>query len=516
MQKVTNKPVLPILRFVGKTNKAARVDLLNQICREAKGDAATCVAAIHYFCTTTFETEGETTVKIPKKNKEKLAPTTGDERLPDLECDEVKSFFREVDLQFKNAISATFGDFTSFTTLLLDLETIDSLVQKLKDGNELRFHYRSESNRLGIKDDENKASPELRRNVLHHCLGAAKYRGQRNVPHFARANTAAFFAAGDAPLQVLQVTGLCCSKSTLAQDAKDWLEIDNESGVSRVLTKARKSIANAFESSNDDYECCIFIYDNCQKCGRVKFQRNGRTSDFTKGTCSCYVKPVHVKKRAEHGNPSEDGNLEVGDGQVSNDEASNCAGVNDVKVTYIDQAIPSFSGTFPKFEAITTNLKRMRAVRPGKKHPFSEQETTGKRVAAYMDTTLYAFRGSSTGKLLADVERKKGLAVEKCINYETLLTDMRCFIPRTVKLWRGKTDVSQFLIMPVSAMDETTTLESGAFILSALVDCGILERHADPKHQGRELYKAKENWLKILEKHPIWIDALSPFELRKM
>ncbi len=68
MQKETNKPVLPKLRFVGKTNKAACVDLLNQICREADGDAATCVAAIHYFCSTTFDTEGETTVKIPKKN----------------------------------------------------------------------------------------------------------------------------------------------------------------------------------------------------------------------------------------------------------------------------------------------------------------------------------------------------------------------------------------------------------------------------------------------------------------
>jgi hypothetical protein len=298
--------------------------------------------------------------------------------------------------------------------------------------------------------------------VLQHFLLGSRCRSQKSISSYALSYTAASIAAKDTEMAALQMIGLCCSRKSINNYAKEWFQYEPKAPDNKIFSKMKLALSPSLFT--------LSVYDNCQGNQRI-IQRAGHTSDFTKGTVQAIVKTslIEIPKRSMV-----------------------------VPITYIDQVIPSTAGMFP-FEALKNTHDCIVAMDPEKTqlvaHP--EIDITGKRLSTYMKALKQA---CNYGKSI-DLFNRNYVKQNDCLpdsfsdlprKLIKLLRDAACFQARTVKSWRGEEEVTEIMLFPISSVDETKIESNGGILVNTEYLCGMIRKEWDNK-KNRVIFKAVDD-----------------------
>ena len=166
-----------------------------------------------------------------------------------------------------------------------------------------------------------------------------------------------------------------------------------------------------------------------------------------------------------------------------------------VKITYLDQVIPSPHGMLP-FETYAILDPSVYFRNDSVEGEDVSTDLTGKRVECYCDFVRMAYGVHRLRKLVPrfkdvgfnfqqseNVRAFEAMELSSCLYQNNLHHDgessyyyrMYQFQRNTTMIWRGKSSAAELLIPPFSPEDETTNKGAAKVILSLLLFFGILE-----------------------------------------
>jgi hypothetical protein len=438
-----------------KKNKAIQQALFNRIALELWGDASSMLLL-------------QTAYKS-------ISPTKPcDEDADCLEAQrKAEKFHIDFDGGCEKAIVDSIGTFVSLQQEILTQKWMHKMTVRFKEDlpDEFKkiwdqFDFDRQVTKNGILQEHRTAQYERR--VFWNYISMRRQKNPSN--HLAMANiVGASQMASSASESVRKPSvffGAAAAKQTVEQ---------------RLYKYHEEHFKKNMEASLADSYFYLFPFDNWQKGKNKKFQEQGSSNDFRKGTAGMFVKPVTPPTWTE---PLPE-NAKV-------------------KITYVNQAVPAPYGMFPferlvgntltvadrtslflqtglKLQGQTEMADQRTAMVDERIQGASQFDFSGKRVNAYSDlldvseSLIMIHRHLSTGKRPAflpdtfgggEFENSVMSSLSQCRKREGIYNVARNIQAWTVKDWRpGHGAIGEVLLLPVRDLDETTNLGAGTFLL---------------------------------------------------
>ena len=352
-------------------------------------------------------------------------------------------FIARLDAVFEQAWKSCFEGFSAVKSDIVSMELIDGLTKDFKQTCPL--HYEAVRVRLNYHN----RPPALfnEKMILMKFLQDCKLVNGQWLPYYMRCFTAAFMPCGTNAFVPFVANGITCCKTTMLRDADTWLSTPrNPLPLTPPAHQADPLIMQKTRATLSSSKMFLAIYDNAQKQSHLAFQQGAQSSTSTKCTMRMFVQL-----------------------RTNNSETA-CQAT--VPLTYVKQPIPSPFG-MPAFELLSDPLSCIRDKAPNSP---AAVDVTGSRVAGYMSALSHAFMGSQIFDQAARM-RMWPEAMPGALHELSILYDR--FQRRSVESWKGPEAPTNFLILPVSMADETTTLGSAQIILDLMVCCGMLQKQLD-------------------------------------
>ncbi len=299
------------------------------------------------------------------------------------------------------------------------------------------------------------------RMVLYQFIAMNRIRNSQTFSWWALCNAAARYGSHDVQARAnLSVHyGISITQNSLQQKLSPF----NDYGGLMKACETKLSLSGYFG---------ISVWDNSQLVTPLKFQRGGRLSVSSKVTSRIFVKPYEPTYGT-----TQPAALRI--------DSPNKPGP--VKITYLDQAIPSPVG-MALFECHEDSYLQIQHIEDYES--ALDVDVTGLRVKAYIKLVLLSDEIVTQKRLISI--RGEGLYLEEPATDPTndtlLVADYlqpnrsrdgfyHCatrFQRRSTRKWRKDPPRATVLAPPVSPDDETTTRGAGKVILSILLLFGLL------------------------------------------
>ena len=450
--------------FTDKTNVIYIHHIYRQFCRETCGDVLATFAlttAYHrkmsIVSTETAEKIVADTVEDIMKNKMTFIGR------------EKSAFFEELDTFFKNAIEGSIAQFRNLNDPLVPQDVLIEFMDRVKSDESigLTHVWQALSNMRAIRSNETRSdhlvhSKEMQ--VFFQLLSLARQADPQRLIHWAFAHALAFYGWGirNKLQNLLHYWGFTCS--TWNRDEK--------------MQELLKSVEEKQRTTLSLLGAILFVFDNVQRGKHLDFQREGKSSDYVKGTQHLAIKIRPYTNKSWNGKqakmtydakqpfPSPAGFPAFESLRI--DSISDVAGVFVNLNSVVCQETPDFEGTrvaaYNKLRSIAHVLKEVkRCFWPDNVHPGTPLFDDAK--INIMQTIV---RSEETRSLFEGAKSFQGDVTEK---------------------WNPEVgDVTMAMMLGVSGLEEETGNQCGAHQLDELFRCGILIQKADGSWGLREDY----------------------------
>jgi len=382
-------------------------------------------------------------------------------------------FFKKVDNIFRRALENTLSEFQIYTLALIPLEQLEELMKEaIKLFPEI---WKGLCKMRNINPNYSRGkelilSKQLQ--VFFQLLSSARQADPKRLVYWSFVQAMASYGWGVAnKAQKFS----CYWGNTCHADTRD----------EKMKELTKNLIANQMKLLSG-LDAVIIVYDNFQRGQELKYQREGSSSNFVKGTHQM-TNQVRYWTMTQYDKKH-------------------------VEMTYVEQAIPSPSG-LPEFEKV--NTKSAKEVSQQFEHASmmeveTEPDFTGKRVKSYhelgevADTVHQVWRSFITENVdrtlsastfdNAKIDKMHKLVTSDGI--KTFVDGAKTFHDKATKSWNDEVDeVTKQLLLGLCALPEESAKQCGAITLDQLFRVGILIENKDGTWRLADNWKERRVYL---------------------
>ena len=256
--------------FKDKTNPTYIHHIYQQFCLETRGDTLATLALTTAYLRKMADITTKTTKAIEANSVEDMIRNEmtflGREK---------SAFFEELDTLFKKAIESSIAQFRNLNDPLVPQDVLIGFMDRVKSDESigLTHVWQALSNMRAIRSNETRSdhlvhSKEMQ--VFFQLLSLARQADPQRLIHWAFAHALAFYGWGirNKLQNLLHYWGFTCS--TWSRDEK--------------MQELLKSVEEKQRTTLSLLGAILFIFDNVQRGKHLDFQREGKSSDYVKGT----------------------------------------------------------------------------------------------------------------------------------------------------------------------------------------------------------------------------------------
>ena len=380
-------------------------------------------------------------------------------------------YFNKVDDIFKSALENTLSEFQIYTLALIPLEKLEELME---EAIELFLEIWKGLCKMRNINPNYSRGKELvlskQLQVFFQLLSSARQADPKRLVYWSFVQAMASYGWGVAnKAQKFS----CYWGNTCHADTRD----------EKMKELTKNLMANQMKLLSG-LDAVIIVYDNFQRGQELKYQREGSSSNFVKGTHQM-TNEVRYWTMTQY------------------DEKH-------VEMTYVEQAIPSPSG-LPEFEKV--NTKSAKEVSQQFEHATmmeveTEPDFTGERVKSYhelggvADTVHQLWRSFATENVdwtSSIFDNAKIYKMHKLVTSDgikTFVDGAKTFHDKATKSWNDQVDeVTQQLLLGLCALPEESAKQCGAITLDQLFRVGILIENKDGTWRLADNWKERRVYL---------------------